>query len=152
MPAGTPVDAIVASRFSISIGSNDPVATFTELTGIFSEVEPIDYYHNTSSGNAPMLSKLPGKFKAPTIVLKRGSDSNMYMWLWHEALVKGDLDGSRRDGQVFMMDTMGKKVAAYEFQGAWVSKMSLGGMKAGASEVLIEECTLTCEAMMRVSP
>lgn len=150
MPAGTPVDAIVASRFSVQIDGVE-VATFTELGGIFSEVEPIDYYHNTASGNAPVLSKLPGKFKAPTMTLKRGSDSNMYMWGWHEALVGGALDKCRRSGCVYMMDTTGKRVAAYEFHNAWVSKMSLSGLKAGASEVLIEECTLTCEAMLRIS-
>jgi phage tail-like protein len=151
MPAGTPVDAIIASRFSVQIQGVE-VATFTELTGIFSEVEPIDYYHNTSNSNSPVLSKLPGKYKAPTIGLKRGSDSNMYMWAWHESLVLGQLDQSRRSGCVYMKDTTGKNVAAYEFHNAWVSKMSLSGLKAGASEVLIEECTLTCEAMMRVSP
>jgi phage tail-like protein len=154
MPA-TPVDAIVASRFSIVIDHAE-VATFSELGGILSEMEPIDYYYQSTDPKikTPQLAKLPGKYKAPTISLKRGSDNNLYMWTWHEELVSGavGLDACRRTGGVYMKDSTGKTVAAYEFHNAWVSKMSLGGLKAGASEVLIEECTLTCEHLIRVNP
>jgi phage tail-like protein len=151
MPASQAPDAIVASRFSIVIDGAE-VAMFTELQNMWSEVEPIEFYHNAGNGGSPTLAKLPGKTKSPTISLKRGSDSNMYMWTWHEAVKKGQYGDSLRSGSINMYDTTGtKKVAMYEFTDAWCSKMSLSGLKAGASEVLIEEVTITCTSLDRAS-
>jgi phage tail-like protein len=51
-----------------------------------------------------------------------------------------------------MFNSEGKPVAKYWLEKAWPSKMELAGLKAGASEVLMETVTLTCEYIQRVAP
>jgi T4-like virus tail tube protein gp19 len=51
-----------------------------------------------------------------------------------------------------MYDTDGTAVAKYYLESAWPAKIEIGGLKAGASEVLYETVTLTCEHIHRVAP
>ena len=51
-----------------------------------------------------------------------------------------------------MYNAVGKPVGKYWLEQAWLSKMELAGLKAGASEALIETVTLTCEYIQRVAP
>ena len=46
----------------------------------------------------------------------------------------------------------GTPVARYHLEMAWPSKLEVGGLKAGASEVLMETVTLVCEHIQRVAP
>ena len=43
-------------------------------------------------------------------------------------------------------------MARYHLEMAWPSKLEVGGLKAGASEVLMETVTLVCEHIQRVAP
>jgi phage tail-like protein len=141
--------ATVANRFSVRI---DNIETFfSELNGIQSEVENVDFYYNGSDGK-PGLAKLPGKFKAPTISLKRGSDKNLKLWEWHEALRRGDPKASVSGSLlIYGPDASGPPVAIYQFYGAWCQKLVVTGVKAGGGEVLVEECVIMCEDLIRVS-
>jgi len=51
-----------------------------------------------------------------------------------------------------MFNAEGKPVAKYWLEKAWPTKMDLAGLKAGASEALIETVTSTCEYIKRVTP
>ena len=53
--AGTPVEAITGSRFSITIDGYE-IASFSELQGITTAVEIVDFFH--SNDKDVMLSKL----------------------------------------------------------------------------------------------
>ena len=44
----------------------------------------------------------------------------------------------------------GSEVARYNFENAWVSKVSMGTLKAGSNEVLMEEVSIVTEALNRV--
>ncbi len=149
MPAGFN-DAISASRFSITIDGYE-IAQFSELTGITTEVDVIDMHENSQSGGN-ILRKLPGKRRPPTIVLKRGKSTSMELWSWHEAVMHGDIVGARKSGSIVMYAFDGTPVARYHFHDGWPSKISIGGLKAGASEVLMEEVTIVCEWLERVAP
>ena len=46
----------------------------------------------------------------------------------------------------------GAPVARYHLENAWPSKLEIGSLKAGASEVLMETVTLVCEQIQRVAP
>ena len=41
------------------------------------------------------LNPLPGKTKPPTVILKRGKDSNMSLWGWHETVRGHNLSNLR---------------------------------------------------------
>ena len=42
------------------------------------------------------------------------------------------------------------EVTRYNFTNGWVSKVTMGTLKAGSNEVLMEEITIVCEGLERV--
>src|ERR1700746_775856 len=104
MPGGLggnmPNDAIAASRFSVTVDGYE-IAQFSELSGITTEVDVIDFMENSATG-ANILKKLPGKRKPPTITLRRGKNSSLELWAWHEAIMRGDVVGARKSGSIVM--------------------------------------------------
>ena len=153
MPAGLgpnqPSDALTAARFSITIDGYE-IASFAELLGITTEVEAVELMESTDK--SVVLKKLPGKVKPPTLVLKRGKNSSMELWAWHEAVLNGDIVAARKSCSLVMYSTDGKPVARYHLEHAWPAKLEIGALKAGASEVLMETVTLVCEHIQRVAP
>jgi phage tail-like protein len=141
-PAAQPDDALTAARFSLTIDGYE-IAAFSELVGITSEVEapPAD----------ATLKKLPGKRTPPTVTLKRGMTSSMELSAWHEAALAGNA-AAAKSASLVMYDATGKPVARYHLEHAWPSKLEIGALKAGASEVLYETVTLTAENLQRVAP
>ena len=144
-----PTDVITANRFSITIDGYE-IATFAELSGIVAEFELAEYWETNDSN--PSVSKLPGKFKPPTVTLKRGMNGSLELWAWQEAVRKGTMQAARRSCSLTMFNSEGKPVGRYWLEKAWPSKLELAGLKAGASEALMETVTLTCEYIQRVKP
>jgi phage tail-like protein len=146
--AGTP-EAITASRFSITIDGYE-IAAFSELQGITTQVDVVDFRQSTDK--EVVISKTVGNKQPPTIVLKRGKNDSMELWSWHEAVLSGDMAAARKSCSLVMYNTDGKPVARYHLENAWPSKIEVGGLKAGASEVLTESATIVCEHIQRVAP
>jgi phage tail-like protein len=144
-----PQDAITAARFAIVIDGYQ-IASFSELVGITTEVEPVELM--ASSEDSIILKKLPGKRKPPTLTLKRGKNQSMELWMWHQAVLEGDIIAARKSCSLVMYATDGSPVARYYLEMAWPSKLEVGALKAGASEVLMETVTLVCEHIQRVAP
>jgi phage tail-like protein len=147
MPAGT--EAITAARFSITIDGYE-IASFSELQGITTSVEVVDNF--ASSDKEVMLTKLPGRRNPPTIILKRGKNTSMELWAWHDSVLMGDMVAARRSCSLVMYAADGSPVARYHMEHAWPAKLEIGALKAGASEVLMETVTLVCEHIQRVAP
>ena len=146
--AGTQ-DAITAARFAITIDGSE-IASFSELQGITTQVDVVDFIE--SSDKEVIMKKLPGKRTPPTVMLKRGKNSSMELWAWHEAVLMGDMALARKSCSLVMFDVGGKAVARYHLEHAWPSKIEIGALKAGASEVLMESVTIVCEHIQRVAP
>jgi phage tail-like protein len=143
-----PNDAITAARFSLTIDGVE-IAAFSELQGITSEVEPVELMESTDK--EIVLKKLPGKTKPATLVLKRGKNASLELWAWHEAVLSGNIVAARKSCSLIMYNTDGKPVARYHLEHAWPSKLEIGALKAGSSEVLMETVTLVSERIQRVS-
>ena len=143
-----PNDAITAARFSLTIDGVE-IAAFSELQGITTEVEPVELMESTDK--EVVLKKLPGKTKPATLVLKRGKNSSMELWSWHEAVLMGNIVAARKSCSLVMYNTDGAPVARYHLEHAWPSKLEIGALKAGASEVLMETVAIVCERIQRVS-
>ena len=151
MPLGLPslpTDALASYHFSVEI-DNTEIAQFSELSGITSEIDVIELKENTKEGR-PLTKKLPGARKPPTITLKRAKNASMDLWNWHYAMVQGNVMEARRNGSVVLYDYTFGECARYNFFNGWVSKLTTGAAKAGANEVLSEECTIVCEELIRV--
>jgi phage tail-like protein len=143
-----PNDAIASSHFSVEIDGLE-IAQFSELSGITSEIEVIELKENSFDGR-PVIKKLPGARKPPSITLKRAKNTSMDLWNWHQAMTQGNIAEARKNGSVVLYDFQYGEVARYNFFNGWVSKVSMGTAKAGSNEVLMEEVTITCEEIERV--
>ena len=140
-------DALTAARFSLSIDGYE-IASFSELGGISSEVEVVEY---REGGDDTIIRVLPGKPFPPTITLKRGMTSSMELWAWHELARSGDA-GARKTADLTMYSVDGSPVARFHLENAWPAKIEIGALKAGSSEVLMESVTIVCEQIQRVAP
>lgn len=144
-----PTDAIASYHFSIEIDSVE-IAQFSEVSGITSELDVIELKENTADGK-PLIHKLPGATKPPTITLKRAKNASKALWDWHNSMLQGKVSDARKNGSIVLKDFEDAEVARYNFYNAWVSKISTGTLKAGANEVLMEEASIVCEELQRVS-
>jgi len=151
-PAGSgqtgPRDAITADRFVLTTDGYE-LASFSELQSITSEVTPTEYLSSAEKGT--VQKKLPGKPKPPTLVLKRGKNSGMELFAWHEAARKGQPSG-RKSCTLTMYNSAGEPVAKYYLANAWPFKLEISGLKAGSSEPLTETAYLTADSVQRVAP
>jgi phage tail-like protein len=138
-----------ASTFVIQVDGIQ-VATFSELNGISTEVESVEYI---STGPGGILhTKQYGKTLPPSVTLKRGLDTQTYMWSWHQAVLQGD-PGARKTCslQLFAAATSpktGQPIITYLLENAWPSRLEIGGLMAGASEVVFETVTLNCDQIL----
>jgi len=144
-----PTDALTAQHFAIEIAGIE-VAQFSEISGLAMEVEVIELKENTSDG-LPIIHKQPGALKPPTITLKRALNASKDLYDWHKAALDGRMGDARKEGSVVLKDFEGAEVSRYNFFGAWVPKVSMGSLKSGSNEVLMEEVTIVCEDLQRVS-
>ena len=142
-------DPITAARYVITIDGYE-IASFNELTAINSEIETADFWE--TSGDQVQVNKLPGKFKAPTVTLKRPMNGSLELWSWHEAVRQGNMAAARKSLSLTMFSSEGKPVVKYWLEKAWPSKLEVGALKAGKTEALTESVTLTAEYIQRVAP
>ena len=128
---------LVVDHYALVVDGRS-VAIFSELTGITTEV--------------PVVERAAGNTKWGDIELKRGVTAELEMSSWLEAVQAGPVGGSRKNASLIMYSTQGKPVARYNLTNAWPSKIEVGALKAGSSEVLIETVTITAERIQRVAP
>jgi phage tail-like protein len=147
--AGGNPSVMTASTFVIQVDGIQ-VATFSELSGINTEVEPVEYIATGTEGI--VHTKQYGKTKPPTVTLKRGLDSQAYMWSWHQGVLRGDPTARKTCSlQLFAASASprsGQPLITYLLENAWPSKLEIGGMKAGSSEVVTETVVLHCDQIL----
>jgi phage tail-like protein len=141
MPGGPANSVITAARFIVSIDGAD--ISFSELSGINSEVESSEYISVDPQGNINH-TKQYGKTKPPTITLKRGVDNDGHMWAWHQQVLLGDPAG-RKTATLTLQDAAGNNFQKYVLEYAWLSKLEIGGLKAGDSAVVMETVQIVCD-------
>ena len=136
-----PSDALTAARFELTIDGHS-LAVFSELAGISSSVDL-----PASGSGLPTGTPV----KAVAVVLRRPMTRNIEMAAWHELVVLGDVAAARKSVSLTIYSSDGKPVARYHLTDAWPAKIEIGALKAGASEVLMETVTMTCEFIQRVA-
>ena len=138
----TATQVLSAAHFTIEI-EGTVVATFSELTGINSEVEAVEYIA-VKDGHV-VHSKQFGKTKPPKVSLKRGMDKDdtKKLWLWHQAVLNGE-PGSLRTCTLKLMTAAGDIQISYVLEDAWPAKMEIAGAKAGSSDVIMQTVEMVC--------
>jgi phage tail-like protein len=143
MPIGE--DALAGYSYSIEIDGVS-IAQFKEVDGISAEIQTIEHRENKIGGLA-VLKKLPGAKKFGDVTLKRGKTDNKALWEWIKQVQDGNIDGARKNGSIVLYDYTHGEVARFNFLNAWPSKVSIGALQAGGSDVLLESVVITNEGM-----
>ena len=143
MPIGE--DALASYAFQIEI-DGVALAQFKEVSGLSTEIQIIEHKEN-KIGSIPVVKKLPGSVKHADITLKRGKTTESSWWEWIKQVQEGKIDAARRNGSVVLFDYERGEKARWNFINAWPSKVSLGHLAAGGSEIAIEECTIVHEGL-----
>ncbi|MFE5287427.1 phage tail protein [Nocardia sp. NPDC056611] len=117
------------------------IASFADLGGIVSEIEPVSYLEG--GGGGPI--QLPGKVKPPQVTLCRGRTGTADLWAWHQSARNGQMAVARRDCTLTMYDHEGTPVPCYLLEHAWPSKIEVSALRDGPGEMLYNSVTLVCE-------
>jgi len=138
-------DALAAYNFQVEI-DGVTIAQFKEASGLSTEIKVIEHEEVLPGGKA-VIKMIPGPRKWEPIVLKRGKTEDHGWWDWIATVHSGDITGARRNGSIVIFDyALGEK-ARYNFINAWPSKVNISGLKAGGTEVIVEEVTLVHEGL-----
>jgi phage tail-like protein len=129
-------------HFSVDWGGTQ--VTFSEVTGLNIEVQPIEY----RDGNNPEYSptKMPGMKKYGNLTMKRGvfaSDNEYYAWVQEITLNKV----ARRDIIISLLNEAHKPVMTWKVINAWPTKLTSPDLKASANEVAIESIEVAHEGI-----
>lgn len=136
---------VAAARFSITIDGYE-IASFSELSGIARQGVDLQ----VSSGSETILQALAGRSGRLTFALSRPRTPDLKILVWHRSAVGGSVSSARKNVCIILHAYDGKPMARYSMQNAWPSKIEIGSLKAGASEVLMETVTLVCDSIQRV--
>jgi phage tail-like protein len=121
-------------------------AMFSELGGISSEVETVEYMEAGAKG--PMFGRFIGKAKPPTVTLKRamstGPDTT-WIWAWHALARTGSPEAYRNTTLAMFGAGNPSALKTYQLVNALPTKVEIAGAKAGATEVVIQTVTLQCD-------
>ncbi len=116
------------------------VASFSEVSGISSETEVIEY---RTGNDITSVRKLPGLHKYGDITLKRGITASDGLWQWRKSVTDGDLQ--RRSASIILLDEARQEVKRWNLLESWPSKYVVADLKATGNEVAIETLVIICE-------
>ena len=140
--------AHTASRFELSVDGHS-MAVFSELAGIRTEVETVDYVPSGEQESVFLNRHLAAR-KPVSLKLRRARTNNLEMWTWHEA---ASINPGRlpKKVQLHVFEAPNKPAARYHLENAWPSKIDVGGLTAGGTTSAMETVTMTCEFIQRIS-
>ena len=141
-------DPIAASRFGISIDGVQ-VASFSELQGITTDVDVVEHFESTSEGVRVM--RVPGTVRASNrVTFKMAMSTNLEMNAWLEAAQAGRMAEARKSCSLVAYNATNEPVMRFYLVNTWPMSCKLTPLRAGSTEVLQQEWTLTYEAIQRV--
>jgi phage tail-like protein len=146
---------VISSNVQI-VGGPKPLKitnlSFQELGGINSEINIETYVSVDSTTGLVNHSKQMGLTKPPTVTLKRGIDTDLSLWYWHNMALQG-LPNARADVHLEMYGggtpsiSNSKPLFVYTLQNAWCAKINIAGAKAGEGFVT-EDIMIACDRIV----
>jgi phage tail-like protein len=140
---------VVSSNIQITGGYKLQNIAFQELGGINSEIN-IEQYISVDSTGFVNHTKQFGQAKPPIVTLKRGLDTSLALWAWHQMALTGD---PAARAQYLSLDIFGgglaniqsqKPLMSYTLVNAWCAKINISSAKAGEG-FMTEDVTIACD-------
>ena len=121
------------------------IGGITEVTGLTMERDVIELKHNLPGGKYEIRC-LPGRRKGGhKVVLSRGITGENSFNEWMDATELGKMGDVRKHGAIEIKDYKGETVKRYVLTNLWACKWETTSLKAGATDVLVEKVTMTCD-------
>jgi phage tail-like protein len=134
--------------FKLKVGGYESAAFFKECSGLSSSHTVVKGTPGDQRG-MPQPQKAPGQIEWSNITLKRGVDTNSKLWEWRQKIIDGQIEKSREDGTIEVLNAEGDPVITYSFLRGWPCKYSAPGLNAGGNDVLVEEIEIAHEGFTR---
>lgn len=126
----------------VSDDGNSVRGAFTEVSGLGTEVSPIEY----RNGNEDIrVRKIPGLKKFTNIILKRGITGDINFWNWIRTAMNGDVQ--RADGSIVLLDENRAEVLRWNFSRGWPCKYTGPGLNAANNEIALETLEICHEGL-----
>lgn len=117
-------------------------ALFSFCTGFGFAIETIDW----GVGADPVVHRLPGRVKYNDVTLRYGLTTSQELWLWLQAVAKGQVQ--RRNVSIVVLANDGvTEGVRFNLINAWPAKWLGAPLDALSNEVAIEELTLVYEML-----
>ena len=129
--------------FSIDLGDGKK-QLFSEVSGLQTDVEPIEYRH----GDSPVFSpiKMPGLRKVGNVTLKKGVfTKDSVFWKWFNQTQLNIIE--RRTVIISLLDEKAAPMMTWTLTNAFPVKMQATDLKSDASEVAIESLVIAYETL-----
>jgi phage tail-like protein len=117
-------------------------AGFSEVTGLTSESEPIEYRNGDEDAT---VRKMPGLKKFGNVTLKRGVAQGTDFLEWRKTVTDGDIQ--RQDISIIVLDESRAEQVRYNLAAAWPCKWMGPDLKANANEIAIETLEIAHEGV-----
>lgn len=126
----------------VSDDGNAVKGSFTEASGLETEVSPIEYRNGSEDIT---VRKIPGLKKFTNITLKRGATGDIDFWNWIRTAMKGEVQ--RADGSIILLDENRDEVMRWNFTRGWPCKYTGPGLNAANNEIAMETLEICHEGL-----
>lgn len=131
-------------KFHFQVEWGGSKLTFTEISGLDVEIEPIEYRDGASPEYHKI--KMPGMQKFSNITLKRGTFRGDNEFLeWFNTVALNTIE--RRDITISLLNEEHEPVVVWKVKSAWPIKVQSTDLKADGNEVAIETMELAHEGL-----
>jgi phage tail-like protein len=129
--------------FDVDFGDGRPQG-FSEISGLESDVKPIEYRHGDSPVFYPI--KMPGLGRVGNVTLKKGVFSkDSLFWNWFDEAKLNII--KRRTVTIRLLDETAAPTMTWTLTNAWPTKLTGTDLKSESNEVAIESLELAYETL-----
>lgn len=134
-----------AFHFQVTIGAPGGFkGAFSEVTGLNSENQIIEYRHANSPVNSPI--KMPGITKVGNVTLKRGIfKSDNSFWAWYSSIKQNTI--KRQNVVIALLDEGKATTMQWRLTNAWPTKFIGADLKSEDNEVAVRSIELSFETL-----
>jgi phage tail-like protein len=151
-PASAPaaaVSTVVTTKSFVLAVPTFGTFTFSQLSAINSEVEPIPYV--SADGTDVIHTTIFGKTKPASVQLKMPLAPNTgvkRLFAWHRLVTNEDPNASV-DAILSVVDSTGKTTMSWTLRKAWVSQLTTSGLAAGATQSAQLTVKIVCDQIVQ---
>jgi phage tail-like protein len=135
-------------RFHFQVDWGGAKISFTEVTGLITEREKIEYRHSDSKDFHKIAQ--PGLQKVSNLVLKRGRfENDIDYHAWYDE-VADDRVNKRRDVTIRLLNEKHQPVAAWKASRCFPLKVTAPDLKSDANEIAVEAIEIAHEGLTHI--